>query len=58
LLHTAQRPSVQATTAEPDVLTETDRWLILTLLTADPITLPTDVPDLSGLFDGLTSGSE
>ncbi|HEV8637343.1 MAG TPA: hypothetical protein VG370_24240 [Chloroflexota bacterium] len=53
LLKTAPNPCVHAATVEADELTEADRWLILTLLAADPIELPTDVPDLSPLLAGL-----
>jgi len=57
LLDTADRPSVQATIAEADALTGADRWLILTLLTADPVELPTDLPDLSPLLEALARGA-
>ena len=55
MLNTAPRPSVQATVVEADALTEADRWLILTVLTAGPLELPTDLPDLSPLFEGLAA---
>jgi hypothetical protein len=55
LLDTTDRLSVQVTTAEADALTDADRWLILTVLTADPVELPTDLPDLSPLLEALAT---
>jgi hypothetical protein len=53
LLDTTDRPSVQASDA--DALTDADRWLILTVLTAEPVELPTDLPDLSPLLEALAT---
>ena len=57
LLDTAPSPTVPAEPIAAEGLSEADRWLILTVLTADPVELPTDLPDLSELVDLLGAPS-